>query len=105
MQQVGRPTERASGTSVRLELQAGCFAGVWGNKSQAQLDWLQASDIDAALNAAAQVGDDALQKESRGYAVPDSFTHGTSAQRSRWFKAGFQSGDIRNCDTFNAAAL
>jgi predicted metalloprotease len=105
MQQVGRPTEGASGTSVRLELQADCFAGVWGNKSQAQLNWLQAGDIDAALNAATQVGDDTLQKESRGYAVPDSFTHGTSAERSRWFKAGFQSGDIRSCDTFNAATL
>ncbi|MHB8448153.1 MAG: KPN_02809 family neutral zinc metallopeptidase [Rudaea sp.] len=105
MQQVGRPTEGASGTSVRLELQADCFAGVWGNKSQAQLDWLHAGDIDSALNAAAQVGDDTLQKQARGYAVPDSFTHGTSAQRSRWFKAGFQSGDIRNCDTFNAATL
>ncbi|MCE7951462.1 MAG: neutral zinc metallopeptidase [Xanthomonadales bacterium PRO7] len=105
MQQVGRPTEGATGTSVRLELQADCFAGVWGNKSQAQLNWLQAGDIDSALNAAAQVGDDTLQKESRGYAVPDSFTHGTSAQRSRWFKAGFQSGDIRSCDTFNAATL
>jgi predicted metalloprotease len=105
MQQVGRPTEGATGTSVRLELQADCFAGVWGNKSQAQLNWLQAGDIDAALNAAAQVGDDTLQKESRGYAVPDSFTHGSSAQRSRWFKAGFQSGDINSCDTFNAATL
>jgi predicted metalloprotease len=105
MQQVGRPTEGATGTSVRLELQADCFAGVWGNKSQAQLNWLQAGDIDAALNAAAQVGDDTLQKESRGYAVPDSFTHGTSAERSRWFKAGFQSGDINSCDTFNAATL
>jgi predicted metalloprotease len=105
MEQVGRPTEGATGTSVRLELQADCFAGVWANRSQAQLNWLQAGDIDAALNAAAQVGDDTLQKESRGYAVPDSFTHGTSAQRSRWFKAGFQSGDIHNCDTFNAATL
>ena len=105
MQQVGRPTEGASGTSVRLELQADCFAGVWGNKSQAQLDWLQAGDIDSALNAAAQVGDDTLQKQARGYAVPDSFTHGTSAQRSRWFKAGFASGDIKSCDTFNAATL
>ncbi|MBS0555955.1 MAG: neutral zinc metallopeptidase [Proteobacteria bacterium] len=105
MRQIGRPTEGATGTSVRLELQADCFAGVWGNKSQAQLNWLQAGDIDAALNAAAQVGDDTLQKESRGYAVPDSFTHGTSAQRSRWFRAGFQSGDIRSCDTFGAATL
>ena len=105
MQKVGRPTEGSTGTSVRLELQADCFAGVWGNKSQAQLSWLQAADIDAALNAAAQVGDDTLQKESRGYAVPDSFTHGTSAQRSRWFKAGFASGDIKSCDTFSAATL
>lgn len=105
MQKVGRPTEGASGTSVRLELQADCFAGVWGNKSQAQLNWLQAGDIDAALNAAAQVGDDALQKQARGFAVPDSFTHGTSAQRERWFKAGYASGDINSCDTFGAATL
>ena len=105
MRQEGRPTEGATGSSVRLELQADCFAGVWGNRSQAQLNWLQAGDIEAALNAAAQVGDDTLQKSARGYAVPDSFTHGTSAQRSRWFKAGFASGDIRSCDTFSAATL
>jgi len=105
MRQQGRPTEGATGSSVRLELQADCFAGVWGNRSQAQLNWLQAGDIDAALNAASQVGDDTLQKSARGYATPDSFTHGTSAQRSRWFKAGFASGDIKSCDTFNAASL
>lgn len=106
MQRVGgRPSEGATGTSVRLELQADCFAGVWGNRSQAQLNWLQAGDVDAALNAASSVGDDALQKQSRGYAVPDSFTHGTSAQRSRWFKTGFASGDINSCDTFGAATL
>jgi len=105
MKQEGRPTEGATGTSVRLELQADCFAGVWGNRSQAQLNWLQQGDVEAALNAAAQVGDDTLQKGSRGYAVPDSFTHGTSAQRSRWFKAGFASGDIKSCDTFSAATL
>ena len=101
----GQPMEGAAGLSVRLELQADCFAGVWGNKSQAQLNWLQAGDVDAALNAAAQVGDDTLQKQARGYAVPDSFTHGTSAQRARWFKAGFASGDIKSCDTFGAATL
>ncbi len=101
----GQPMEGAAGLSVRLELQADCFAGVWGNKSQAQLNWLQAGDVDAALNAAAQVGDDTLQKQARGYAVPDSFTHGTSAQRARWFKAGFASGDIKSCDTFSAATL
>ena len=106
MQKVGgRPTEGATGTSVRLELQADCFAGVWGNRSQAQLDWLKAGDVDAALNAASSVGDDTLQKQSRGYAVPDSFTHGTSAQRSRWFKTGFASGDIKSCDTFSAGSL
>ena len=105
MRQEGRPTEGATGSSVRLELQADCFAGVWGNRSQAQLNWLQPGDVEAALNAAAQVGDDTLQKSARGYAVPDSFTHGTSAQRSRWFKAGFASGDIKSCDTFNAATL
>ncbi|HEX3124220.1 MAG TPA: neutral zinc metallopeptidase [Rhodanobacteraceae bacterium] len=106
MQRVGgRPSEGATGTSVRLELQADCFAGVWGNRSQAQLNWLQAGDVDAALNAASSVGDDTLQKQSRGYAVPDSFTHGTSAQRSRWFKTGFASGDINSCDTFGAATL
>jgi hypothetical protein len=106
MQQVGRrPSEGATGTSVRLELQADCFAGVWGNKSQAQLNWLQEGDVDAALNAASSVGDDTLQKQARGYAVPDSFTHGTAAQRSRWFKTGFASGDIKSCDTFGAATL
>ena len=106
MQKVGgRPSEGAGGTSVRLELQADCFAGVWGNRSQAQLDWLKPGDVNAALNAASSVGDDTLQKQARGYAVPDSFTHGTSAQRSRWFKAGFNSGDLKSCDTFGAASL
>ena len=104
-QRSGQPMEGAGGLSVRLELQADCFAGVWGNRSQAQLNWLQAGDVDAALNAASQVGDDTLQKQARGYAVPDSFTHGTSAQRARWFKAGFASGDIKSCDTFSAATL
>jgi hypothetical protein len=105
MRQEGRPTEGATGSSVRLELQADCFAGVWGNKSQAQLNWLQQGDVEAALNAASQVGDDTLQKSARGYAVPDSFTHGSSAQRARWFKAGFASGDIKSCDTFSAQNL
>jgi predicted metalloprotease len=101
----GQPMEGAEGLSVRQELQADCFAGVWGNRSQAQMNWLQAGDVEAALNAAAQVGDDTLQKSARGYAVPDSFTHGTSAQRARWFKAGFASGDIKSCDTFSAQSL
>ncbi len=96
----GAAMQGANGLSVRLELQADCFAGVWGNRSQAQLDWINEHDVAAALNAASSVGDDTLQQQARGYAVPDSFTHGTAAQRQRWFKAGLSSGDINACDTF-----
>jgi predicted metalloprotease len=98
----GAAMEGANGLSVRLELQADCFAGVWGNRSQAQLDWINQADVDAALNAASSVGDDTLQKQARGYVVPDSFTHGSAAQRQRWFKTGFASGDVKSCDTFAA---
>jgi predicted metalloprotease len=101
----GAPMEGAGGLSVRQELQADCFAGVWANYSQKDLQWLQQGDIEAALNAASSVGDDTLQKQSRGYAVPDSFTHGTSEQRVRWFKEGYQSGDFKKCDTFKANPL
>lgn len=101
----GAPMQGANGLSVRLELQADCFAGVWANQSQQQLQWLQAGDIESALGAASQIGDDTLQKESQGTVVPDSFTHGTSAQRVQWFKNGFQSGDITACDTFKAQTL
>jgi uncharacterized protein len=100
----GASMDGANGLSVRLELQADCFAGVWGNRSQAQLNWINQSDVNAALNAASSVGDDTLQKQARGYAVPDSFTHGTAAQRQRWFKTGFASGDIKSCDTFGASS-
>lgn len=103
--QRGASMQGADGLSVRLELQADCFAGVWANRSQQQLQWLQAGDIESALNAASQIGDDTLQREARGTVVPDSFTHGTSAQRVRWFKAGFESGDTSACDTFRAQAL
>lgn len=103
--QRGAPMQGADGLSVRQELQADCFAGVWANHSQQQLNWLQAGDIDAALNAANQIGDDTLQKQSRGYVVPDSFTHGSSAQRVRWFKTGFGAGNLKACDTFGAAQL
>ncbi len=99
--QRGAAMEGANGLSVRLELQADCFAGVWGNRSQAQLNWINEQDIAAALNAASSVGDDTLQKQARGYVVPDSFTHGSAAQRQQWFKAGFASGDIKSCDTFS----
>ena len=91
--------------SVRLELQADCLAGVWANKSQESRQTLEAGDIESAMNAAAKIGDDALQRSQGGAVVPDSFTHGTSAQRQRWFNAGLQSGSIRACDTFNAKNL
>jgi predicted metalloprotease len=86
--------------SVRLELQADCLAGVWGNSAQKE-GILEEGDFEEAINAAAAVGDDKLQKQGQGYVVPDSFTHGTSAQRSAWFKKGFTTGDINSCDTFS----
>ena len=90
--------------SVRQELQADCFAGVWGHSAAAR-GALDASDIDAGIAAASAVGDDRIQQRSRGYVVPESFTHGSSAQRVRWFKVGLQSGDIRQCDTFGTRDL
>ena len=86
--------------SVRLELQADCLAGVWANRADKMRQILEPGDIDEALNAAGRIGDDRLQKQAKGYVTPDSFTHGTSAQRVRWFKEGFSSGDIRTCNTF-----
>jgi predicted metalloprotease len=96
---------RANALSVRLELQADCLAGVWANRTQAQKHVLESGDVDEALGAASAVGDDRLQKQARGYAVPDSFTHGTSAQRMHWFRQGFKSGSIDACDTFAARDL
>lgn len=86
--------------SVRLELQADCYAGVWAHKTQKAKQVIEAGDIDEALNAATAIGDDRLQKEARGYVVPESFTHGSSAQRVKWFKKGIVSGDVGQCDTF-----
>ena len=91
--------------SVRLELQADCLAGVWANRSQESRQTLEAGDVESAMNAAAKIGDDALQRSQGGAVVPDSFTHGTSAQRQRWFNAGLLSGNMRSCDTFNAKNL
>ncbi|MGM9481718.1 KPN_02809 family neutral zinc metallopeptidase [Roseateles sp. NT4] len=101
-----RVSEReANALSVKLELQADCFAGVWANLSQRSKGWLEQGDIEEALNAAAQIGDDTLQKRARGTVVPESFTHGSSAQRVRWFKTGLQAGDLKACDTFSSATL
>ena len=97
---------RSNALSVRLELQADCFAGVWANRSQQEQGWrLESGDIEAALNAAAQIGDDTLQRRARGTVVPESFTHGTSAERVNWFKRGFNSGQIDACNTFSAEPL
>jgi uncharacterized protein len=106
--QVGRlqaqNPDQAKQLSVRLELQADCYAGVWGSTVYAQGD-LEAGDLDEAFKAAASVGDDRLQSQAGGRVNPDSFTHGTSAQRQRWFKAGYDSGDPAACDTFSTDEL
>jgi predicted metalloprotease len=91
--------------SVKLELQADFLAGVWAHHTQKMKDVLEEGDIDEALTAANAIGDDRLQKQSTGTVVPDSFTHGTSAQRMRWFKKGFTTGDLNQGDTFNASEL
>ncbi|HEX8452875.1 MAG TPA: neutral zinc metallopeptidase [Longimicrobium sp.] len=100
--QRGAREEEANALSVRLELQADCFAGVWGNKTRLQLE---AGDVEEALAAATAIGDDRLQQKSQGRIVPESFTHGSSAQRVRWFRRGLDSGDYRQCDTFTADQL
>lgn len=89
----------ANAISVRLELQADCFAGVWAHEAEKE-GILEVGDIDQALTAAASIGDDTLQKQAQGYVVPDSFTHGTAAQRSKWFKQGYAQGAVTSCDTF-----
>jgi uncharacterized protein len=111
VQNVAGTLERAStggkgpnSDAVRVELQADCYAGVWGNFAQKR-GKLEMGDIEEALNAASSIGDDRLQQQTQGRVVPESFTHGSSEQRVRWFKRGFDSGDIRQCDTFNSAVL
>jgi predicted metalloprotease len=94
----------ANALSVRQELQADCFAGVWAHHADRSRQLLEAGDIEEALNAASAIGDDRLQQSSRGYVAPESFTHGSSAQRMRWFKRGFDSGDVNQCDTFARGA-
>ena len=95
---------RSNALSVRLELQADCFAGIWANRAQATKQIIEAGDIDEALNAATQIGDDTLQRKASGTVQPETFTHGTSAQRVHWFKQGFETGQIEQCDTFKAGS-
>jgi len=97
--------EETNEISVRLELQADFFAGVWAHHAQQARQLLEEGDVEEALNAASQIGDDRLQMESQGYVVPDAFTHGTAAQRARWFLRGYRTGDVSQGDTFNALSL
>jgi predicted metalloprotease len=105
--QARRGMDQAEGNAlqVRVELQADCFAGVWANRANAAKGILESGDIEAGLNAAAAVGDDRLQRRAQGYVVPESFTHGSSAQRVRWFRRGLETGEVRQCDTFAADRL
>ncbi|QGB09273.1 hypothetical protein FYA67_12515 [Bordetella holmesii] len=96
---------QANALSVRTELQADCFAGLWARRANQARHILENGDIEEGLNAASAIGDDTLQRKSQGYVVPDAFTHGSSAQRVRWFKRGLESGDLRHCDTFGAGQL
>ncbi len=95
----------ANALSVRVELMADCLAGVWAHHANAQWRILEDGDIEEALNAASAIGDDRLQKQAQGYAVPDSFTHGTSAQRTRWFKRGLDGGSLKQCNTFESRSI
>ncbi len=103
--QSARNEAQANQYSVLLELQADCYAGVWAHHADGANRILEAGDVEEAMRAAAAIGDDALQKQAQGYAVPDSFTHGTSEQRMRWFNKGLTIGDVNKCDTFSAASL
>ena len=95
----------ANSLSVRLELQADCLAGVWAKNADAARGILEAGDVEEALRAATAIGDDTLQKQAQGYAVPDSFTHGSADQRTRWFRRGMESGQLAACNTFQAKGL
>ncbi|MFC5697865.1 neutral zinc metallopeptidase [Pseudomonas sp. GCM10022186] len=103
--QRGERVEGDNGLLVRQELQADCLAGVWAYHAQKRMEWLEPGDLEEALNAANAIGDDRLQRQARGQVVPDSFTHGTSAQRVRWFKVGYERGEVGRCDTFSTARL
>ena len=101
----GASESEANALSVRQELQADCFAGVWAHNANRERQLLEPGDIEEGLNAASAIGDDRLQQQSRGYVAPESFTHGSSEQRMRWFKRGYDSGDVNVCDTFATSQL
>lgn len=99
------PEKEYNQLSVRLELQADCLAGVWASHADRVRQIVEPGDIEEALNAASQIGDDRLQRQARGYVTPDSFTHGSSEQRERWFKQGYSGGQFDNCNTFSAGSI
>src|SRR5271170_3513429 len=103
--QSGMDKTEANALQVRVELQADCFAGVWANRAQAKWQFIEPGDVEAALQTASAIGDDRLQRRTQGYVVPDAFTHGTSAQRVRWFMTGLRSGAVDSCDTFRAEQI
>jgi len=104
-QQRGMDKAEANSLQVRVELQADCFAGIWANRSQKQWQFIEQGDVEAAMQTASAIGDDRLQRQSQGYVVPDAFTHGTSAQRTRWFMTGLKSGEVASCNTFRTQQL
>jgi predicted metalloprotease len=95
----------ANSLQVRVELQADCLAGVWANRAQEKWQFIEPGDVEAAMQTASAIGDDRLQRQSQGYVVPDAFTHGSSAQRTRWFMTGLKSGKVASCDTFSVEQL
>jgi uncharacterized protein len=103
--QGGMDKADANALQVRVELQADCLAGVWANRAQAKWQFIEPGDVESALQTASAIGDDRLQRQAQGYVVPDAFTHGTSAQRTRWFMTGLKSGQVASCDTFRAEQI
>jgi uncharacterized protein len=97
--------QQANALSVRLELQADCFAGIWANYANRERNILEPGDVEEGLNAAAQIGDDRMQKRARGYVVPEGFTHGSAEQRVRWFRRGIENVDLKQCDTFASGPI
>jgi uncharacterized protein len=103
--QRGMDKAEANSLQVRVELQADCLAGVWANRAQEKWQFIEPGDVEAAMQTASAIGDDRLQRQAQGYVVPDAFTHGTSAQRTRWFMTGLKSGNVASCDTFRTTQL
>src|SRR6476660_1631169 len=104
-QQRGMDKAEANSLQVRVELQADCLAGIWANRAQERWQFIEPGDVEAAMTTASAIGDDRLQRQSQGYVVPDAFTHGTSAQRTRWFMTGWRSGDVGSCNTFQTQQI